>query len=503
MYVSRLCSVTPSPPAPTTLPSLMKPTNQNVEHMVIDPRIISTQSLMKLLLLIFLFILSVCYLLTFTLECFCFVPYCIPLNIFSRKKHNPHMTTYNVLYHLLLLSLTILASPKSHDILITILAASCDLPSVDALWISRSIRKYSFDISSIAFFASSYSPVGHICCIFILSLSFGLRSKKIPSWFLILILLLSNDIELNPGPSAGNCLTFMNWNLNSLGKDNFSRIQTIEAHNSLHNYDIISLCETSLTDETSSQVPVMTGYTYVPANHPDNVSRGGVGLFYKDTLPVSVRRDLSFNESIVLELKFPRKKIFFTVLYRSPSSNSKSTAFSDFIENLKNLHTSISAENPYAMFFTGDFNAHSRLWWPAGDTTPEGHEIEEFFSSINLSQIINEPTNFTPNKKPTCIDLIFTDQPNLVLNSGTRPSLDTKCHHDIIHCKINYKIPPPPPHERTIWHYDRANCDAIQRSLKMFPWVQHFNLNNDINWQIKSFTEIVHNVISNFVPHDV
>ena len=87
------------------------------------------------------------------------------------------------------------------------------------------------------------------------------------------------------------------------------------------------------------QVPVMEGYTYVPDNHSDNVSHGGVGLFYKDNLHISVRSDLSFNESLVLELKFPRRKIFFTVLYRSPSFNSKSILFSNFLENLKNLHS--------------------------------------------------------------------------------------------------------------------------------------------------------------------
>ena len=125
------------------------------------------------------------------------------------------------------------------------------------------------------------------------------------------------------------------------------------------------------------------------------------------------------------------------------------------------------------------------------------------FTSLNLSQVISEPTNFTPHKNPTCIDLIFTDQPNLVLQSGTRPSLDPKCHHDIIHCRINYKIPPPPPHERTICHYDRANIEGIQRSFKAFPWRQHFRLNNDTNWQVKSFNEIFLNIISNFVPHDI
>ena len=93
-----------------------------------------------------------------------------------------------------------------------------------------------------------------------------------------------------------------------------------------------------------------------------NTRRGGVGLFYKNSLPVIVRDDLSFDESIVVELKFGRKKIFFTVLYRTPSFNHTSTEFQDFLSNFENLHSKIKTENPFAMFFTGDFNAHSQLW---------------------------------------------------------------------------------------------------------------------------------------------
>ena len=36
--------------------------------------------------------------------------------------------------------------------------------------------------------------------------------------------------------------------LNSLTKDKFIRLNLLEAHNSLFNYDIISLCETSKND---------------------------------------------------------------------------------------------------------------------------------------------------------------------------------------------------------------------------------------------------------------
>ena len=198
-----------------------------------------------------------------------------------------------------------------------------------------------------------------------------------------------------------------------------------------------------------------------------------------------------------------RKKVFFTLLYRSPASKYGSPEFELFLLNFKNLHTNIMAENPYATFFTGDFNGHSQYWWPDGDTNAEGREIEDLLTSLNLSQIISEPTNFTPNKRPTCIDLIATDQPNLVLDSGCRASLDSTCHHQIIHCKVNFKIPPPPPIERRVWHYSKANSAAIHRSMINFPWVQHFGLNPDVNWQAKTFTEIILNIMSNFVPNEV
>ena len=155
------------------------------------------------------------------------------------------------------------------------------------------------------------------------------------------------------------------------------------------------------------------------------------------------------------------------------------------------------------MFFTGDFNGHSQIWWPDGDTNPEVCKTAELFNSLNVSQVISEPTNFTPGCLPSCIDLIVTDQPNLILDCGTRPSLDPKCHHQIIHCKVNFRIPPPLPSERKTWHYHRANMDLIQRSLKNFPWAQHFNLNHDVNWQVKSFTEIFLNIMSNFIPNEV
>ena len=138
----------------------------------------------------------------------------------------------------------------------------------------------------------------------------------------------------------------MSWNLNSLAKDNFQRIRLIEAHNSIFNYDLISICETSLNDSVELPSTLLNDYPFASANNPTNTRHGGVGLFYKNSLPVKVRNDLSFNESIVLELNFGRKKLFFTSLYRSPANNHLSPEFQTFLSNFENLFSKIKAATP-------------------------------------------------------------------------------------------------------------------------------------------------------------
>ena len=146
----------------------------------------------------------------------------------------------------------------------------------------------------------------------------------------------------------------------------------------------------------------------------------------------------------------------------------------------------------------------TQLWWPDGDTTPEGSALEDLFTLLGLCQLISELNNFEPRKNPSCIDLIIiTDQPNLILDSGTRPSLDLYFHHQIIYGKINFRIPPPPHFERKIWHFKRANLAAIKMSMTSFPWLQHFSLNPDHNWQVKTFTDIFLIIMLNFIPNEI
>ena len=117
-----------------------------------------------------------------------------------------------------------------------------------------------------------------------------------PTWFTVIRIILSNDVETNPVDFVNNFFTFCNWNLYSLAKDNFYRVKLLEAHNSFRNYDLISICETGLDDTVELPDVMLENCNFVLYNNPSNTRRRGVGLFYKNDLPIKIRNDLSFDE---------------------------------------------------------------------------------------------------------------------------------------------------------------------------------------------------------------
>ena len=60
-------------------------------------------------------------------------------------------------------------------------------------------------------------------------------------------------------------------------------------------------------------------------------------------------------------------------------------------------------------------------------------------SQFGLHQIIKEPTHII-NNSFSCIDLIFCNQSNLIIDSGVHSSLHPCWHHQIVYAKVNLKI---------------------------------------------------------------
>ena len=100
------------------------------------------------------------------------------------------------------------------------------------------------------------------------------------------------------------------------------------------------------------------------------------------------------------------------------------------------------SQNPHFILVTGDYNVLSSCWWKNDLTTSEGNRIDAITSSYGLSQFICEPTHVLPDLS-SCIDLIFINQNNFIMDSDAHPSLHPTCHHQIVYAKLNLKIECP------------------------------------------------------------
>ena len=99
----------------------------------------------------------------------------------------------------------------------------------------------------------------------------------------------------------------------------------------------------------------------------------------------------------------------------------------------------MSLSNLAFRLILGDFNCRSNSWWKGDISTKEGIDLESVSSSHGLHQLITDPTHILPQSS-SCIDLIFIDQPNLVIDSGVHSSLHANCHHQITLSKLTLKI---------------------------------------------------------------
>ena len=236
----------------------------------------------------------------------------------------------------------------------------------------------------------------------------------------------------------------------------------------------------------------------IRADHASNSKREGVCMYYKNCLPLKVLDIRFLHESIAFELRISDKLCSFISLYRSPNQSSDDLV--SFLDNFELTLDILAQKNPFLMVAPGDSNTKSSNWHIKDITSDEGRKIEAATLQNSLHQEINEPTHIL-NNSTSCIDLIFNSQPNLIIESGVHPSLHPNCHHQIVFAKFNLDIVYPPPYEREIWNYLKANIDLIKRAINSFDCEKAFS-NIDIDKTISIFNQTIINILCNFIPHE-
>ena len=93
----------------------------------------------------------------------------------------------------------------------------------------------------------------------------------------------------------------LSLNLNSIAGHNFIKMSLLQAYNTINRFDIICLSETYLDNSyhTDDDQLTFTGYNLIRADNPNNIKRGGVCIYHRDSLPVKVINMNILNEYLV------------------------------------------------------------------------------------------------------------------------------------------------------------------------------------------------------------
>ena len=101
-----------------------------------------------------------------------------------------------------------------------------------------------------------------------------------------------------------------------------NKLSLLTAYNSALNYDLICLTEKYLDSSVDPNNFSINGCKLLRANHPDSVKRGGVCLYYRESLTLQLVDTPYIEQCILCEINIQNTTVYVAVLYRSPSQSS-------------------------------------------------------------------------------------------------------------------------------------------------------------------------------------
>ena len=274
------------------------------------------------------------------------------------------------------------------------------------------------------------------CCCF----DFGMR-----------ILMLSGDLELNPGPATHylkkSCRVLYS-NIRGLR----SNLRDLQAHAS--NFDLLLLSETLVSDNKHSVEFLIPGYSEPHFLYRRNIPNAqGMAVYIRSGMPIYRQNkfECKCHEMLCFKIYSKFNNIYVFACYRNPSCDD--SIYDCLLESMSTIQ---SLDSKASFVICGDFNAHHKDWLISRTTDSHGRSAYEFSFSSGCDQLINEPTHTSGNS----LDLVFSDVPSLV-----SPSVGAFIGSSD-HCYLNIKIEvnqhiPNCSFKKTVWLKSRANWDAL------------------------------------------
>lgn len=243
------------------------------------------------------------------------------------------------------------------------------------------------------------------------------------------------------------------------------------------NYDVLAVSESWLNSSVTNAAVEIEGYKLTRLDRLRKTG-GGVCLYTRSLLKVKRLNDMSsisdsgFHQLWVqIQLKRLRS-IILCVVYR-PDYCPVSCFFDDFMD--KYSQALILGKD---IVITGDLNCD--LLKPR---SREAVALYDLCSSVNLTQLIQEPTRVTETSS-TLIDVMMTSNIGFVEESGVLQSHISD--HYLVYATFKLKLPKLIPHFVKVRSYRKYESHRFLSDLEQVPW-HDIALIDDANEMLDQF----------------
>ena len=224
----------------------------------------------------------------------------------------------------------------------------------------------------------------------------------------------------------------------------------------------------------------------------------GVVLYTKSFLNAEqVKFDTVFNESVWCHLKLQnRDSLLVGCVYRSP------TASAENFQHLKSLLKKCKDKGYSHKLVMGDFNFKEINWCEMNTTVSEWHIASQFLECVRdsyLFQHVNTPTRYREGNVSSVLDLIFTNEEEMVTDLEFLPGLG-KSDHLVLAFTLNcYTVEQQNQRKTEKLNFFKGDYNTVRDQLSLVDWNYELDgLNLLQSWS--RFAEKIIDLIENYIP---
>lgn len=309
-------------------------------------------------------------------------------------------------------------------------------------------------------------------------------------WIYLIALLLSHDVEFNPGPLNHKKLKCVLINARSLKvvKKNYSKMSQFNSVLEIARPHLVAVTETWLNNDVND-CEFLKGYQIFRRDRNDGKIGGGILLLAHNDINIMRRADLEVtssieNEIIICEMKANNVNYFIVLGYRPPSASMA------FNRNFELVLNNIYRNGGINILILGDFNMPNVDWPNLSSSNSIYSNFLNVISEFDLQQYNHIPSRARCNN---ILEVVCCNMEDFVSNinvDDTNGLLDTD--HVILGFNLNidtYMIKTNT--SRKIFNFKNCDFESLSSKFNCLDILPFTDIDSYWNLWLSEVKEIV------------